>query len=265
MSTTSVDGNLGSKFEEWFELAPALDHGSLELVHRIRHDVYCQDLGWEPVRQNGLEIDAYDQHAFHCLLRKRGTGVPVGCTRIILANPADASEPLPFEVSCSDVLDRNLVDPARLPRNGICEVSRLAVMNTFRQRKGETSQAASISNEDFESRASTPRFPFIPVSLYLGATAIARRLGIENIFVLTEPRLASHFSRIGFDLQVIGGEIEHRGKRVPSVMTTSKIVKNLRPMIQPLYQMIERSVEAAFLEHPEALQRTPVLDTTRLS
>ncbi|MFG6455696.1 PEP-CTERM/exosortase system-associated acyltransferase [Roseateles sp. BYS96W] len=263
MNTTSIDGNLGSKFEEWFELTPALDRGSLELVHRIRHDVYCRDLGWEPVRPSGLEIDAYDQHAFHCLLKKRGTGVPVGCTRVIIANPANMSEPLPFEMSCRDVLNRELVDPARLPRDAVCEVSRLAVMNTFRQRKGETSQAASISNEDFQSRASAPRFPFIPVSLYLGATAIARRLGIANIFVLTEPRLASHFSRIGFDLQVIGGEIDHRGKRVPSLMTTSKIIKNLRPMIQPLYQMIERSVEAAFLEHPEALHRTPVLDSPR--
>ena len=30
------------------------------------------------------------------------------------------------------------------------------------------------------------------MSLYLGAAAIARRFGIEHVFVLTEPRLASH-------------------------------------------------------------------------
>lgn len=260
MNTTSSDTNLGSRFEEWFELTPALDPTSLELVHRIRHDVYCRDLAWEAVRPNGLEIDAYDQHAVHCLLRRRDTQAPVGCTRLILTRPDDPSEPLPFERSCRDVLDRELVDPALLPRNDLCEVSRLAVLSTFRQRKGETGQAISISNEDFEARANMPRFPLIPVSLYLGAAAIARRLGIENVFVLTEPRLANHFSRIGFDIKIVGGEIEHRGVRVPSLLSSSKVVQSLRPMIQPLYEVIERSVDNAFRVHPEALIHPPVLD-----
>jgi N-acyl amino acid synthase of PEP-CTERM/exosortase system len=255
VNPTSGSRNLGGTFSELFVLEPALDPASIEAVHRIRHDVYCRDLGWEPVRDDGLEIDAYDSHSVHCLLRRRDSGAPVGCTRLILTRPDAPYEPLPMEASCADVIDRSLVDPARLPRNTVGEVSRLAVANTFRQRKGESATAVSVSEADFEARAGAPRFPFIPVSLYLGAAAIARHLGVEHVFVLTEPRLASHFNRIGFDIRAIGGTIEHRGTRVPSVLSSSKVVANLRPLIKPLYDVIETSVEGAFRNHPDAPKR----------
>jgi N-acyl amino acid synthase of PEP-CTERM/exosortase system len=250
VDTTSSSRNLGGTFNQLFVLAPALDKESIELAHRIRHDVYCRDLGWEPVREDGMEVDAYDSHSIHCLLRRRDTGDPVGCTRLILTRPDAPDEPLPFEQSCKDVIDRSLVDPSHLPRNTIGEVSRLAVTNTFRQRKGESTTAMAVSDEDFEQRGGLPRFPFIPVSLYLGAAAIARHLGVEHVFVLTEPRLASHFTRIGFDIHIIGGAIEHRGTRVPSVLSSSKVVAGLRPLIRPLYDVIEAAVEAEFRAHP---------------
>ena len=47
-STSSGGGNLGSRFEELFEFTLALDTASVETVYRIRHDVYCRELGWEP-------------------------------------------------------------------------------------------------------------------------------------------------------------------------------------------------------------------------
>lgn len=252
MNPISDRRNLGGTFSELFELCPALDQADIEQVHRIRHEVYCRDLGWEPVREDGLEIDAYDRHSVHCLLRRRDNREPVGCTRLVLTCPDRPEAPLPFEVSCKDVIDRSIVDPVRLPRETIGEVSRLAVMNTFRKRKGESGTAVAVSEQDFEARdTGMPRFPFIPVSLYLGAAAIARHMGVEHVFVLTEPRLADHFNRIGFDIHAIGGTIEHRGTRMPSVLSSSKVVAGLRPLIRPLYEVIEASVEDAFRRHPD--------------
>jgi len=242
--------DLGEGFRQLFELTPALDDASRDEVYRIRHEVYCRDLGWEPVRDDGRETDEYDRHSFHCLLRRRGTGEPVGCTRLILARPEDPAYPLPFERSCADVLDRSLADPATLPRQTVGEVSRLAVLNTFRQRKGEADTAASVTDDDFAASGPRTRFPFIPVSLYLGAAAIAVRFGIEHVFVLTEPRLASHFVRIGFDIRPVGGVIEHRGTRVPSLLSSSKVVAGLRPLIRPMYEVIEQAVDEAFRAHP---------------
>lgn len=244
--------DLGEGFRQLFELIPALDEASLEQVYRIRHDVYCRDLGWEPAREDGRESDEFDRHSFHCLLRRRGTGEPVGCTRLILARPEDPAYPLPFEESCREVLDEALAGPPRSDRRRMGEVSRLAVLNTYRQRKGEAGTAVSVSEDDFGGRGPRTRFPFVPVSLYLGAAAIARRFGIENVFVLTEPRLASHFSRIGFDISAIGGTIEHRGTRVPSLLSSSKVVAGLRPLIRPMYEVIEQAVDEAFCAHPKA-------------
>lgn len=244
--------DLGEGFSQLFELTPALDEVSRDQVYRIRHDVYCRDLGWEPVREDRREIDEFDRHSFHCLLRRRGTGEPVGCTRLILTRPEDPGHPLPFEDSCRTVLDDALAGPPRADRRRMGEVSRLAVLNTYRQRKGEPGTAVSLSEDDFGSSGLRTRFPFIPVSLYLGAAAIALRFGIENVFVLTEPRLARHFGRIGFDIQPVGGSILHRGSRVPSLLSSSKVVAGLRPMIRPMYDVIEQAVEEAFRTHPEA-------------
>lgn len=233
-----------------FELIPALDDAAREQVYRIRHDVYCRDLGWEPVREDGRETDEFDRHSLHCLLRRRDTGEPVGCTRLILARPEAPDHPLPFEQCCKEVLDRSIADPSRMPRHTIGEVSRLAVLNTFRKRRGEDSTAVSMSEDDFGGSGPHARFPFVPVSLYLGAAAIARRLDIEHVFVLTEPRLASHFARIGFDIRTVGGPIEHRGMRVPSVLSSSKVVSGLRSLIRPMYDVIDAAVGSAFDVHP---------------
>lgn len=255
--------NLGEKFQQWFELIPAFDEATLDQVFRLRHEVYCRDLGWEPVREDGRESDEFDRHSFHCLLRSRKTGEAVGCTRLIVARPEAPQYPLPFEVSCAAVLDRSIVDPTHMPRHTLGEVSRLAVAHTFRQRKGEATAATSVTDDDFSARGPNTRFPFIPVSLYLGAAAMAVRLGIENVFVLTEPRLASHFVRIGFDIHAVGGQIEHRGVRVPSLLSSSKVVAGLRPMIKPLYEVIESSVNSAFQARDAAtahLAQSPTAD-----
>lgn len=247
--------DLGKRFATLFELTPALDEASIDQVFRIRHEVYCRDLGWEPLRADGLEYDEFDRHAMHCLLRRRESDEPVGCARLILTRPEDPAYPLPFETSCAEVLDRKIADPASMPRNSLGEVSRLAVLGNFRQRRGESGTAASVAEEDFGSRGPTTRFPFIPVSLYLGAAAIARHLGIEHVFVLTEPRLASHFGRIGFDIQAVGSAIEHRGTRVPSLLSSSKVVAGLRPMIRPIYEVIEDAVTRAFAARPVGTDR----------
>ena len=246
MPTDSRHPDLGQRFLQAFELTPALDEASREQVFRIRHDVYCRDLGWEPIRDDGREVDEFDAHSLHCLLRTRGEAAPFGCTRLILARPDEPGHPLPFEDSCRGVLDRKLADPQEMPRLSLCEVSRLAVCKGFRRRKGEEAVAAPVGDDDFAPRDGEDRFPFIPISLYLGVVAIARHLDIEHLFVLTEPRLARHFARLGFPIRTIGGPIEHHGIRVPSLLSSSQLVQGLRPMMRPLYEVIERSVEAAF-------------------
>ncbi len=247
MSAELVPGNLGDSFNKYFEIVPALDDAVRHEAFYVRHEVYCKDLHFEEERANHEESDDYDAQSLHCVLRTRGEHArPIGCTRLILANPDDPAAPLPFEKYCAATLDRSVIDPAALPRSAIAEVSRLAVVSDFRRRKDEQDKPVSVSDDDFHSSGATPRFPFIPVSLYLACVVISLREGIDHLFVLTEPRLAMHFARIGFDIRQIGGPIEHRGTRVPSYLRPAMIKRDLKPMMRPLYDVVDASIARAY-------------------
>ena len=188
------------------------------------------------------EIDEYDAHSIHILIRSLKTGTFIGCTRIVRARPEDLLYPLPFENICREALDRAIVDPAKLPRETISEVSRLAVIAQFRRRKDqEKGSSIPLSDTDYGTQEQ-PRFPYIPVSLYLAATELARLNGIRTCFVLTEERLARHFRKIGFEPQTIGAAVEHRGKRIPSMMSPTAVVKNLKIILRPLYRAVAADI-----------------------
>jgi len=240
--------NLGKAFEQYFEIVPAFSDALKDDVYRIRHQVYCEELGYEPQRPDRRESDEYDAHSLHVLIRSVKTGEFVGCTRIIRAQPQDPYYPLPFENICAATLDRSIVDPAKLPRDTIAEVSRLAVIARFRKRKDEGKKPVSISDQDFGT-PTQPRFPYIPVSLYLATVELARLNGINTLFVLTDERLASHFRKLGVDIQTIGAPVEHRGKRIPSIINASDIIKNLGVIFRPLYRTIAAEV-ALGVKHP---------------
>jgi len=240
--------NLGKAFEQYFEIVPAFSDALKDDVYRIRHQVYCEELAYEPQRPDRRESDEYDAHSLHVLIRSVKTGEFVGCTRIIRAQPQDPYYPLPFENICAATLDRSIVDPAKLPRDTIAEVSRLAVIARFRKRKDEGKKPVSISDQDFGT-PTQPRFPYIPVSLYLATVELARLNGINTLFVLTDERLASHFRKLGVDIQTIGAPVEHRGKRIPSIINASDIIKNLGVIFRPLYRTIAAEV-ALGVKHP---------------
>lgn len=239
--------NLGHGFRRYFRIDAALDEALRDDVFRIRHAVYCEDLGFEAVRPDGRETDAYDARSIHCLLRT--VDAPhqlVGCARVVLTDPQDRNAPLPFERACADTLDRTIIDPAALPRDRIGEVSRLAVHRTYRRRKGEErSSVNNIEDGDFGTREQ-PRFPYIPVGLYMGTIAVAARLGIDTLFVLTEPRLASHFAKLGVKITRIGGPIEHRGTRIPSMIDVRDVIDNMRLLMRPLWREVAAEIDQSY-------------------
>ncbi len=163
----------------------------------------------------------------------------------MLADPQDREAPLPFELTCAAVLDRTIVDPAKLPRDRIAEISRLAVHRSYRRRKGEDRNRVQVNDSDY-SAGDRARFPFVPTSLLLGAVALADCSGIETVFVLTEPRLAAHFSKLGVKVQQIGRAVEHRGRRIPSVMHVEEIIRNMRGILHPLWHVVREEIGRGF-------------------
>ncbi|MFT3717889.1 PEP-CTERM/exosortase system-associated acyltransferase [Pseudorhodoferax sp.] len=240
--------NLAENFNRFFRIAPALSAADQEKVFFIRHDVYARELGFEPVRPDQRETDAYDARAAHCLLRTAEASPRlVGCARVVFADPQDPQALLPFEKACRDSLFRDQIDPSRLPRDRIAEVSRLAVLSDFRRRRGEAHKAVALDVQDFGD-AQQPRFPYIPVSLYLAAVLLAQRRQVEYLFTLTEPRLAEHFAKLGVEVTQIGAPIEHRGTRVPSVIRVATVETRLRLMIQPLWKAIDSQMAQQYAQ-----------------
>jgi N-acyl amino acid synthase of PEP-CTERM/exosortase system len=237
--------NLGNAYKQYFEVVPAYSDALKEHVYRIRHQVYCEDLAFEPQRPDRREYDDYDAHSLHLLIRSVQTREFIGCTRIVLTRPGDPDHPLPFEKTCAATLDRSIIDPSRMPRDAIAEVSRLAVVSRYRKRKDDDKKSpVPLSDSDYGT-ADQPRFPYIPIGLYLGTVELARLNGIKTLFVLTEPRLASHFRKLGVNIQTIGGPVEHRGTRIPSMLNTEDTINNMRTMVRPLYRVIAAEVSSA--------------------
>jgi len=230
---------IGEGFRRRFELVPALTDALKDETYRLRHSVYSEDLGFEPQRPDGREIDKYDAHATGLLIRHLPSREFIGCARLIHPNPDALSDPLPFERTCGSGLDREVVDAS--PRSQIAEVSRLAVISKFRRRKGEASVPAPLGENDLAG-GPTPRFPYILLGLYLGIIAVSELQGIKKLFVLTEPRLALHLTKVGFELVQVGAPVEHRGTRIPSMMTVSQLVTEMKPYLRPVYEVIRRQV-----------------------
>ncbi|HRP76466.1 MAG TPA: PEP-CTERM/exosortase system-associated acyltransferase [Rhodocyclaceae bacterium] len=240
--------NLGLGFQKYFEILPAIDDATRNQVYRVRHEVYCEDLHFEPERPDRREIDDYDAQSLHCLLRTSTEPyAPVGCVRLVLCDPAVPDEALPFERTCAHTLDRRIIDPALLPRTRIAEVSRLAVRGSYRRRRGEDRQPVSIHEEDFGTKEK-PRFPYVPISLYMGAIALAHRNDIDTLFVLTEPRLANHFAKLGVDIRQIGGAVEHRGARIPSMLDVKSVIKNMRFILRPIWRVVAEQIDAGLAQ-----------------
>lgn len=244
----SKEQNLGTSFKQYFEIVPALSESLKAEAYRVRHAVYCEDLGFETARTDKLETDQYDRNAIHLLIRNVRDHAFIGCTRIIRPS-ADTDEGLlPFERVCADTLDRSIIDPMKLPRNKIGEVSRLAVVASFRRRKGEAALPISLSDEDYREEP-LPRFPFIPLGLYIGTVELARLNDIKILFMLTEERLANHFGRLGAQPEFIGGSIEHRGIRFPSMVDIDGIISNMRPIFRSLYRCIAEDIRKEWLHY----------------
>jgi N-acyl amino acid synthase of PEP-CTERM/exosortase system len=236
--------NLGAGFARHFRIRPALDGDARERVFRIRHAVYCEELGYEPIRDDRLERDAFDDQSLHCLLESVNTGEAVGCVRLVLVDRRDPVRHLPFETVCISALDRSIVDPAKLDRLRIAEVSRLAVISRYRRRRGEQKVPVGLGDGDFGT-PDRPRFPYIAAGLYLGMLAQANRSGIESLFMLTERGLRKQLARLGVAMTTIGAAIEHRGVRHPSMMSVHEIIDGLNVFVRPLFDLLSQEIEEA--------------------
>jgi N-acyl amino acid synthase of PEP-CTERM/exosortase system len=242
--------NPENEFSKHWELVPAMTSELREEVYRIRHKVYCAELGFEPANAEGREEDEHDEHSRHLLIRCMKTGAWAGCVRLVL-RPDDQPETLlPSEKICGATAASGLDDASVLSWENIAEISRLALAREFRHARC-AQHRDWIAPSDLCTSAHVGAL-YLRLALYLGAIAWAERLGIEALLFLTEPRLAARLRKFGFPFRQVGAPVEHRGTRVLSLAHIDDPVLRLPFYMRPLYRAIASEIDRA-LEIPYAV------------
>lgn len=233
--------NLHRDFRKYFRIVPAFSDELKNEVYKLRYQVYCLELGWEPPNDTLLESDAFDARSYHCLLQSVNNDEFVGCIRIVVPDAYFPNMPLPFENVCAGSLDPGVPDLSMQLNNSIAEASRLAVIGKYRSRRREKNKAFHMSKQDFEETGHT-RFPYIPVGLYMAMLHIARAKGVKKIYMLTEPLLARHFNMLGGGLSPVSKPVEHRGIRQAFELDVDQVISRMKILLRPLFEEIGKDV-----------------------
>jgi len=241
--------SISQLFHRYFQVVLADSQTLREEVYRIRYEVYCQEFKYERAADfsDGLERDAFDaQRSHHCLLLHRESGLFAGCVRLVVNDPANLDELLPFEEGCNGSLNNPDITPMLAMRSRIGEISRLAVPSTFRRRRSDigTSPLGDLAIPDF-SHNERRCFPHIPMGLYLAAAAIGLKKNLGGVFAVMEPRLARHLRRFGIVFQQAGEIIDYHGERAVFYIDRDGLFKHLQPEIRGLLDTILGDLETS--------------------
>ncbi|MCP5196320.1 MAG: PEP-CTERM/exosortase system-associated acyltransferase [Gammaproteobacteria bacterium] len=239
-------------FSKYFQIQIVDTPDLLQKVHQIRYEVFCKEFHFEREEDcpGGLEQDDYDDQSIHCLIIHRSSNSSAGCIRLIQAREGDSQQLLPIERYCGASLHPGATHPSQLPREGLCEISRLAVSSIFRRRRGEsespagTAQEAVIGNE-VEYRT----FPLLSLTLFLTVLSVATIARQRHSLAVMEPWLARQLRIMGFSFQQIGEIADYHGARAPFHYTVEQALvdKAQRPMLRELFEVIDPLIEAEAL------------------
>jgi N-acyl amino acid synthase of PEP-CTERM/exosortase system len=224
-----------------FQLA-ASQKQRLEVYH-LRHQVYCQEIGYTPPDGGAdeIEVDPHDRHAVHCLLRHRRTGLAAGCFRLVFPDPTapGASMRLPLQEYGGRSLTHAHLHPSRLPFHEICEVSRLATAREFRHHPvGYETLSADTPHEHF-SDEERRLFPLITGAVFLATHALVELAGRRHIFAMMQPKLPRLLARSGFHFQLIGKPIELHGERSAYYIDNQVAEAEMQDALRPFYRCIK--------------------------
>jgi len=211
-------------------------------VFRIRHNVYCEELAFEQVKEGGKEKDEFDDQSIFSLIKHKPSDIYTSCVRVVTSS--DEKELLPIEKFCLASIQNQDLHPRNFQRHEICEISRLAVKADFRRRASDKFKGSAIGaiKESTYSETELRCFPFIAIGLYMASATMAIDSGINHVYVMMEPRLARSMKFVGIKFIQLGDAIEYHGLRAPYYINPHIFLENLSPGFNALYQSIESDI-----------------------
>ncbi len=237
--------NPAQHFQRYFRIHRASNKHMLEQAYAVRYQVYCREFGYEDEQRcpRQLEFDQYDTHAQQTLLLHSPSNTPVGCVRLVEANPQMPELPLPFERYCSEALDRDQFDPDEFLPGQLAEFSRLAVVGGFRRRSCDQGREVNLPRPVFVQERQRGHFPVIPVSLFLAALAMLLSSDAEYGVAMIEPRLMRLMRLFGINFEAVGKTMDYHGQRAPYIIHRDNALRYLKPEVDELFFAINQSLQ----------------------
>lgn len=239
------DYSVAQHFAQYFQIKFADTKALRREAFKIRYGVYADELGWEPKNDLQMETDECDDYAFHCLLEHKRTGVYAGCVRLVIPPPNEPEKQLPFERNCLSSARKDVIDSTTFKRGSFGEISRLAVLATFRRREKEKNQPfvlKEVNPRTIYTEDERRNFPNIAMGLYLAAVALADICNHSGMFVMMEPRLNRRLTRFGLPFEQCGDEMDYHGIRAMFYLPRQGFNSDLNPELLELYQIVRNDL-----------------------
>jgi N-acyl amino acid synthase of PEP-CTERM/exosortase system len=228
---------LAPDFAERYQVLIAATEEERRETFRVRHQVFCEQLGYEMDNVDGCESDEHDINSIHILIRDRSTGAGVACFRLVLPQP-NTRVWLPFDLYGVPHVDRSLFDWNKVNHMRSMEVSRLAL------------NAKLLNHETASVGISTP---YLAAAMFYAVTAITLHMGIEHLFMVIEPRLARLISRFGMHLDQISPKFEYYGARA-TFTTNAPRLRNELTLLPAAWRKFYDEVDMQLYANDQAQQ-----------
>lgn len=199
-------------------------------AHRLRHQVYAIENGFEPPNEDEIERDDYDDRAPHALLYHRAFEEPLGTVRLVLPERGRAIRSLPIYGVCP----AEIIDEAELPPERTGEISRFALSKMRFQRLLMSSKHGTPGQEDSRRVLS-----FACLGLITAVRQIARAHGITHVAAIMRPALLRRLQMLGLSFDRVHDPVEHHGLRVPCFTRIERLEAHVQRQRPDLWKFSE--------------------------
>ena len=203
----------------------------LKEIYRVRYEVYCEECGFLPAADypNGLEIDQFDEHSIH--FAALADDAVIGTCRLV----KNSEHGYPLNEHCKEIS----INESELPKDGLVEVSRLALRKSFRRRKEDGIYAVEsylkkseggILPENPEDKTDQDRKrnqPVVILGLYRAMYQETRRVGFAHWYAAMEKKLWYSLKLFNFTFQEIGPLVDYYGPVIPYLGVIEQLEKEV--------------------------------------
>lgn len=225
---------LYNAFHNHFEVVSADTIGLMETAFNIRYQVYCLERTFEDAERfpDQMEMDEYDMHSTHSLVKCQKSGNYTGLVRLVLPNPVDMNKPFPIEKFCHTSRQSTGIDISSIPRDCLAEISRFSISKEIKAKSAAKKAAISVVKDAADDgqdvgKVDSLMMPHISLGLFAGIVRMSAQNNITHWLAVMEPTFLRFLSRYGIYFQKTGSVLDYHGKRLPAVTSIDSVLSGI--------------------------------------